>query len=149
MGFLFTEASALVCCIICTCGLELHTSLNNYITARGTQMVKLDHEYDYKPVLLFKYESHSHLGRLLRKKESHCLWDVYYSDCPGLQWQIWWWHDGNLRLAIPLTCTLSQKQKEPFSKLWYHSLRYTMFRVRDNRFLSAFLEKKHICCLLQ
>lgn len=74
MGFLFTEASAPGCCIIRrrTCGLERHTSLNNYITVRGTQMVKLDHEYDYEPVLLFKYESHSHLGYLLRQKEGNC-----------------------------------------------------------------------------
>lgn len=141
MGFLFTEASAPGCCIIRrrTCGLERHTSLNNYITVRGTQMVKLDHEYDYEPVLLFKYESHSHLGYLLRQKEGNCRWDVNDSDCQGLQCQIWWWHNVNLGLTIPAIRSVchTQNQKEPFFKLWSHSLRYTIFRVREHRFVSG------------
>lgn len=59
MGFLFTKLKIQLCYItVSSCGLELHITINNYITVRGTQMVKLDHEYDYKPVLLFKFENH-------------------------------------------------------------------------------------------
>lgn len=102
--------------ILSSCGLELHTPINNYITVRGTQMVKLDHEYDYKPVFLFKYESHrswtsfeaSHgTKKLLSVEMSMTLTVKVHNDR----------FDDDIILIFGLTMDASHKMEKAFSKL--------------------------------